>query len=407
MMQRTIGRTRRQAMVLIGFLLASAPAAAIAQTTHPNFPLIAPEDDGIGNAPDFQSPTVAPDGRVTLRLWAPAVNQAFILIDGLGFLLPEPMQKTSDGLWIYTTPKLAPDIYSYNFVVGGAQIADPANTPDPTIIYGPPNLQSQFVVPGHPPRVWEETNAPHGAVAHYVYHSQILGAPEDYYVYTPPGYAPTRATPYPVLYLLHGLGDSAAGWLSSGRANLILDNLIATGQATPMIMVMPRSYGIANIAALNTDPSAQALQLRNFASLLLNEIDHRVARDYRISHNPNQRALAGLSMGGAEALSIGIAHSDIYANVASFSAGLPMLDPDFAKAFPAADHPQLTRNLKLLWVSCGTDDPLIDPTHQLEQWLGHKNIRFSAVETPGGHEWPVWRRNLAQFVQLLFKRPSG
>ena len=355
-----------------------------------------------GVEPDFRSPELDHAGRLTLRLWAPDAIQAFITVDGLHMFLPVPMHKDAQGVWTYTTPPLPPDIYSYNFVVGGAEIVDPSNHGDPLLINEPPDGQSQVLVPGHPPQLWEQTDVPHGVVAHHLYRSQIIGTAEDYYVYTPPGYNPRQPRLYPVLFLLHGLGEGAGAWLADGRANFILDNLIAAGEAVPMVVVMPRSYGIADVTALDDDPAAQRRHLQRFTLALLDELLPRVAKDYNISRNPDDHALAGLSMGGAEALSIGIAHSEAFAYVGGFSAGLPMLDEDLAKAFPGVEQPALKRNPRLLWIACGTDDPLIDQMRTLEQWLSANGTRFTAVETSGGHEWPVWRRNLAKFAPLLF-----
>jgi enterochelin esterase family protein len=366
---------------------------------------LASEFDNPLQEPDFRSPELDRAGRLTFRLWAPDAPAAFITVDGLHMFLPEPMHKDAQGVWSYTTPPLAPDIYSYNFVVGGAQIVDPANQGDPLLINGPPQGQSEVLVPGHPPQIWERANVPHGTVAHQLYRSRVIGADEDYYVYTPPGYDPDRPRPYPVLFLLHGLGEGANAWLTEGRADTILDNLIAAGKAVPMVVVMPRSYGIADIAPLDDDPAAQQLHLRHFDQALLRELLPAVAQSYHVSANPADHAIAGLSMGGAEALSIGLAHSTSFSAIGSFSAGLPMLDEDLAKAFPATGQPSLNRNLRLLWISCGTDDPLIDQIRALDRFLADKGTRFTAIETPGGHEWPVWRRDLARFLPLLFRNP--
>lgn len=161
-----------------------------------------------------------------------------------GHAHPLPMQKNDQGLWTLTVGPLAPEVYSYKFIADGVPLLDPANS------HINPNLRSpsnSFEVPGPTPQPWDRQDVPHGTIHHNFYKSAIIGHRTDYFVYTPPGYDPRAATKYPVLYLLHGYTDDARAWTELGRANFILDNLIAEGKARPMIIVMPLGYGAPEI----------------------------------------------------------------------------------------------------------------------------------------------------------------
>jgi hypothetical protein len=195
--------------------------------------------------PPYVSPEVHADGSVTLRFRAPNAQKVDMVLEGA----VTPMQQGSDGLWSATTAVLTPEIYAYHFVVDGTQILDPKNTDVRDNFL---SLSSNLTVPGTPPAPWEVQSIPHGIIEHHFYTSQVvLGLPNnqsDYYVYTPPGYNPKARQSYPVLYLLHGYSDAADGWSSVGKANFILDSLIASGKAKPMIVVMTLGYG--NMAVL-------------------------------------------------------------------------------------------------------------------------------------------------------------
>jgi enterochelin esterase family protein len=229
-------------------------------------------------------------------------------------------------------------------------------------------------------------------VAHHVYRSAVFSENRDYYVYEPPGYDPTRREPYPVLYLLHPANGTAAAWFEAGVANVMLDNLIAQGKAKPMLVVTPLGYG-------GYEP---------FTTAILQEIIPQVEKHYHASHDPNARAIAGASMGGAEALFIGLNHLDQFAYVASFSgavtafAGAKGENADADAAFRNLDE-KATVRLRLLWVACGTSDPGINANRQFKVWLQARGVRFMDVETPGAHTFLVFRRNLDALLPLLFQ----
>jgi enterochelin esterase family protein len=299
---------------------------------------------------------------------------------------------------------MAPDIYSYTFNADGVALLDPSN---PAIVPNLLNPSSVLHIRGSSPQPWDQTEIPHGEIHHHFYRSAIIGDNRDFFVYTPPGYNSRASTRYPVLYLLHGFSDDASAWTAVGHANWILDSLIATGQARPMIIVMPLGYGDLAILQRNgptgggfSNPTLRQRNFDNFRSALIDEVIPTVEKDYNVIANREGRAIAGLSMGGAESLLTGLNRLDNFAWVASFSAG--GLGEDFTTAFPQLNA-TANNKLKLLWVACGTEDRLITPNRNFVQWLKGRDIHVTQVETPGMHTWLVWRRNLVSLAPLLFR----
>jgi enterochelin esterase-like enzyme len=344
------------------------------------------------------SPEVQPDNRVTFRFRAPNAKDVALSLEGAPKDLP--MQKGEDGVWSITSEPLAPDFYGYAFVADGVHLIDPSN---PLLKPNLLNTTSQVHVPGPASVPWEIGDVPHGEVHHHFYKSAVVGDQRDFYVYTPPGYDAREKQTYPVLYLLHGFSDDASGWTAVGRANVILDNLIAQGKTKPMLVVMPLGYGAPEIlrggfgAFRNTE-----LRDRNFAKFseaLLREVLPRVESAYLVNKSQNARAIAGLSMGGSESLLTGLNNVDKFAWIGAFSSG--GLPEEFEKDFPGLDA-KANQQLKLLWIACGVDDHLIDLNRRLRAWLEAKGVHKVDVETPGAHTWMVWRRNLAAFAPLLF-----
>ena len=369
---------------------------------------------GPGRGPAVKSPEISADGKVTFRLRAPDAKEASVT--GIGQRLA--MQKNEQGVWTATTDPLKPDIYTYSFSVDGATISDPAN-PAMKTAYGNAG-QSMVVVPGGMP--WEPADGPRGSVTHVFYKSAIIGDNRDYFVYTPPNYDPSRREAYPVLFLLHGLGDDAASWLNVGAANSILDNLIDQGKAKPMIMVNTLGYGTAN----GTTGAMSANMIPNFSKALIEEVLPQVEKAYHVSKDRNQHAIAGLSMGGAESLFAGLNYLDRFAYIGSFSGAFVMWPraaapapqgqgggrgrgqqsmetADFEKNFPNVGA-KTGSQLKLLWIACGSDDGLNNVNREFKAWLKSKDVPFTDIEVPGyAHVWPLWRRNLETVAPLLFQ----
>ena len=354
--------------------------------------------------PPVNSPEVHSDRTVTFRFRDP--NAKEVLLSRAGSQRA-PMQKDEEGVWTLTTDPLEPDFYSYSFVADGVGLIDPSN---PGLTPNLLNTTSMVHVPGPQSLPWEINDVPRGEVHRHFYRSAIVGDDRDYYVYTPPGYDPGGKKLYPVLYLLHGFSDDASGWTAVGRANVIFDNLIAQGKAKPMLIVMPLGYGAPEIVTRGgptlRDPSLRTRNYDKFRDALFSEVIPQVEKGYRVAKDRNARAIAGLSMGGAESLYIGLNALDRFGWVASFSAGGAA--EDFTATYPALNSSTASQ-LHLLWIACGTDDRLITPNRQFREWLTSKDIKHTDVETPGAHTWMVWRRNLAAFAPLLFqeKRRTG
>lgn len=355
------------------------------------------------------SPEVLADHRVTFRLRLAEAKEVRVQMDGMS--KPLAMQKDLEGIWSATTEPLAPDYYGYVFLVEGAAVLDPSNnTIKPNLLYRANELHVP-PMPGNSSNstnstwpAWEISDVPRGEIHHHFYHSKVVGDERGYFVYTPPGYNPRGKQTYPVLYLLHGFSDDASAWTAVGRANVILDNLIARGKAKPMLIVMPLGYGAPEILAVGygspRDPGIGQRNFDRFSDALRTEVIPRVEAEYFVKKDRDSRAIAGLSMGGAQSLFTGLNTLSEFAWIGAFSSG--GLTPDFAVEFPGLDANANAR-LRLLWIACGTGDPFIEINRALRAWLASKDIHHADIETPGAHDWLVWRRNLAEFAQLLFR----
>lgn len=346
--------------------------------------------------PPVISPEVHPDRTVTFRLMAPKALE--ISVSAEFAQGPQAMKKDEKGLWTVTLGPAPPEVWGYTFSVDGVRNIDPNN---PNIKPGVRTSSSQVEVPADQPQFYDPQPGPHGTVHMELYDSKPIGALRGVWVYTPPGYEKGKDK-LPVLYLLHGSGDTESGWVTIGRANVIFDNLIAAGKAKPMVVAMPfghvqGSVGYAPAAAAQGD---RAL----FARDLLEEIVPLVERQYRVSAKPEHRAIAGLSMGGGQSLSIGLANLDKFAWVGAFSAGggrganLETAYKDLI-ANPAASN----KKLKLLWIACGRQDGLFEGSQNLSNFLNQHQIKHTFAPSEGAHTWRVWRNYLNQMTPLLFR----
>jgi enterochelin esterase family protein len=342
-------------------------------------------------------PEVAPGGRVTFRVRAPNAREVRVQYEGGGDT--GNMQKDEDGLWSFMTPPLEPDIYSYTFFVDGLRSIDLNN---PLLKYNLLYTDNQVEVRGTTALPWEMQDVPHGQLHRHFYKSAATGEDRDFYVYTPPGYSPQWHR-YPVLYLLHGISDDASGWTVAGRQNVILDNLIARGAAKPMVVVMPLGYGTMDMVRQGWSRISSAgrweTNLQQFRARLLDEVMPQVEASYRLSNHPQDRAIAGLSMGGAESLFVGLTEPKRFAWIGAFSSG--GVGANFLELLPTLDS-SANHRLGLLWISCGKNDSLYDSNQALVESLKGKGIHCTWREVPGEHSWRVWRPNLVEFAPLLF-----
>jgi len=348
--------------------------------------------------PSVLSPDVQPDGKVTFRFLDPGAKDVKLQFEGEA--KPLAMTRDDAGVWSLTIGPLTPEIYGYFFIADGVYLLDSNN---PTI---KPNLigpQNTVEVPGAAPQLWDVADVPRGVVHHHFYKSKVVGDERDYFVYTPPGFDPKAKTKYPVFYLLHGYSDGADGWTAVGKANVILDNLIAQNKIKPMIVVMPLGYGTPEMIKLKWNawqhPEVKQQNFDNFRKALITEVMPQVEGAYPVSSRREDRAIAGLSMGGSESLLTGLNNIDKFAYVGAFSSG--GLPDSYATTFPGLDAKQAMQ-LKTLWIACGTSDSLIEANRQFKAWLKTNNVPFTDIETPGAHTWMVWRNNLIAFTPLLF-----
>lgn len=358
----------------------------------------------------LQTHQVNADDTITFRFAAPSAKKVELQMDA--FPKPVPMTKGAKGVWSVTTPVMPPEYYEYNFVADGVSTPDPLNV---HVISNYVSLGDRVLVPGATPMAWELTSTPHGRVDHYRYTTHVArNLPEDqeaYNVYTPPGYDAKKPGGYPVLYLLHGWSDGEDGWTAVGEANLILDRLLADGKIVPMIVVMPLGYGDLHFVqeGFGVWGSMEKIEENRalFSKMLLTEILPAVESEYDVAAGRENRAIAGLSMGGLESLTIGMNHPETFAYVGGMSAAIfggsnpEANEAAFAKYIPDADAK--TADLKLLWVACGRTDGLISTNRDFVAWTESKGFHTVPVETGGAHTWLTWRVNLGQFAPLLFR----
>jgi len=342
------------------------------------------------------SPEVHPDRTITFRLRAPEANQVSLSFQGT-----KPMTKGADGIWSATAGPVEAEIYQYNFVVDGVRILDPGN---PHLKNGRTIDASIVEVPGNPPRFDEIQPVPHGALEIRIYTSTPLKKLRQLYVYTPPQYDTEPNRRFPVLYLRHGSGDTEENWSDTGRAGVIVDNLIALRQAVPMIVVMPNGDTDGTWGG-GSSPEGIAL----LGQELLHDIVPLIEATYRVAPGRENRAITGLSMGGGQAFTIGLKHLDQFAWVGEFSSGL-VSDTEFRldRHLPGfLDHPdEVNQKLKLLFLSCGTEDPRFPGQLDLLDVLKQHQIKYVWFPTPGVHEWKVWRHALAEFARRVFQPAS-
>jgi enterochelin esterase family protein len=363
--------------------------------------LLAPVLAAAQSQPTLWSTEVSRDRRLTFRYRDAAAGRVELVLEGEP--RPLPMERDATGIWSVTTRPLAPEIYGYHFEADGQRRIDPANASTKANLV---NLENLVAVPGDTPQPWEATNVPHGTVHYHTYTTaSVLNLPNnqsEYYVYTPPSYDPRANPPWPVLYLLHGWSDDASGWIAVGQVHYILDNLIAEGKIKPMVVVMPLGYGNMDFGRTFEgwqQPASIEQNTTLFTQALLTEVLPLVESAYNVSPRREDRAIAGLSMGGLESLTIGLNHPDRFAWVGGFSSAVQGLDMERQLA---ALSP-LTTKLRLLWLACGTDEPLLKPNREFIAWLKGKNMPVTQFETPGLHTWMVWRNDFIHFASLLFR----
>jgi enterochelin esterase-like enzyme len=347
--------------------------------------------------PVVVSPEVKADRHVVFRVLAPKASSVGVFSTDIpGGFKPRPMTKGDEGIWEVTLGPIDPGTYRYLLNVDGVQVVDPRN---PAVSESNGNAWSVVHVPGAD--FMDTKDVPHGAVARVYYRSSALGKDRRMHVYTPPGYQ-AGTDRYPVLYLLHGAGDSDDSWTSVGQANFILDNLIAAGKAKPMIVVMPAGHtGPFGFGM----PGKGGLGNAKFEDDFFQDVVPTVEKQYRVLKGRADRAVAGLSMGGAQTLNIATTRPRDFAYVGVFSSGVLFgKASDWEKQHEAGLADAAARKeLKLLWFATGKDDFLLKQTRDTVALFKDRGFDPVFRETSGGHTWINWQLYLNEFAPQLFR----
>ena len=348
------------------------------------------------------SPEVSPDHRIVFRILAPQAKTVGLRASDIQGLPREgpAFSKDDDGVWSATVGPIDPGAYRYTFMVDGVPTMDPRN---PAVSESNTNDWSLVYVPGAD--FMDTANVPHGAVASVTYYSTALSRFRRMHVYTPPGYE-MGGGKFPIFYLLHGAFDSDDSWSSVGRAGFILDNLIAAGKAKPMVVVMPHGH---------TGPFSFGMPLSGgFEPEFVADIMPQMEKRYRVYTDRQHRAMAGLSMGGAHTLNIGIPHLDKFAYLGVFSSGIfgitggpggnPPQGPAFEESNKAIlDDAKLKDGLKLFWFATGKDDFLVATSRATVEMFKKHQFEVTFKESGGAHTWDNWREYLREFAPQLFQ----
>lgn len=359
------------------------------------------------------SPEINPDNTVTFRLYAPKAVKVQVTGDFLPSRdwVPAYADLTEkDGIWEYTTEPLAPELYSYSFVVDGFMTRDPSNV---HMIRDVASVTNVFIIGGGRADLYKVNDVPHGTVSKVWYHSPTLGKDRRMTVYTPAGYEQNRKQKYPVFYLLHGAGGDEEAWMDLGRTSQILDNLIAQGKADPMIVVMTNGNA-GEVAAPGQCPEGfervpgmqQRGMMEGSFEMHFPDVVNFIESNYRVYKDKNHRAIAGLSMGGYHSLHISKYYPDMFDYVGLFSAAARFHENSECPVYQnekAQIDVQFAKKPALYWIAIGNTDFLYDENVKLRQYLDDKGYDYEYHESDGGHIWRNWRIYLTEFVPRLFK----
>jgi len=343
------------------------------------------------NVRSAKYPQMLIDGRAVFRVKAPDAQKV-----QLDLAKKYDMVKNSEGVWEVTSDSLSEGFHYYSIIIDGVAVCDPASE----TFYGMGRMASGFEVPFKGDGYYAIRNVPHGDIRIKRYYSDVTNSWHRFYIYTPAGYDENVNQKYPVLYILHGGGEDERGWATQGKTDLILDNLIADKKAIPMLIVMPD--GNIPLQSFGEDV------LKVFETELKQNIIPFVEKNFRVKADPANRALAGLSMGGIQTLYAGVHNTNFFSCLGVFSSGwIQPMQGDLASKqyeFMKNNTDQINSNLKQFWISMGGKEDIAWKNCQtMLAKFDELKIRYTYSEYPGGHSWPVWRNNLYNFAQLLFK----
>ena len=346
----------------------------------------------------MQFPKIDSQRRAYFRIVAPEAKSVSVSLPG------GRGTKGDDGVWAITTSPLAPGFHYYSITVDGATVSDPASES----YFGTGKMSSGIEVPSPGEDFYLPKDVPHGDIRAHYYFSESTGLIRRCFVYTPPDYDTNLTARYPVLYLLHGMGEDARAWPAQGRVGFILDNLIAEGKAKPMLVVM--SDGDITPGAM-TGPrrGGGPMFWDKFTQELIEDIIPMIDSTYRTIPDREHRAIAGLSLGGTQTLEITQAHLDDFAYIGVFSApfGFPKIPDGFHGLL--GDPAAFAKQVKVLFISIGTaEGGMTAGGRNFHLALEQAGIKHVYYEPPGtAHEWQTWRRSLHEFAPLLFQTGEG
>lgn len=338
------------------------------------------------------SPEVHANRDVTFRLWAPEAES--VSVSGEFMDDSRSLTRGDEGVWSVTLGPLEPEVYEYEFTIDGITFLDPRN-PAVKTNQGPAGISSLVTVRGTEPLFFDVRPVPHGTVEIRTYDSSVTDRSRQVYIYTPPGYE-NGSEPLPVLYLLHGADGEDRSWTMLGRAHTIVDNLIADGEMGPMVVVMPYGYAYPWDAGASGEE-----QQADFLADLQTELIPFVEANYRVSGDRGDRALAGLSRGGSQTLTIGLRHLDLFSRLGVFSASGGS-EPEVRFADVAANAQAVNDQLDLFWIGMGTEDGGHENATVLDAFLTESGIEHTFREIGGAHTWIVWRKFLNEMGPLLW-----
>jgi enterochelin esterase family protein len=343
----------------------------------------------------LKSVRIAGSNKIMLSIYAPKATEVTVMGDFLTEYKPLALTKSDQGVWSVLVTDLVPDVYTYDFTVDGVKTFDPKN---PHYKEGENGLSNLFELPGNESDYCAVKNVPHGKVEKVWFSSSVTKTIGRFHIYTPPGYEKLKG-PFPVLYLQHGGGDNDAAWTTAGKANFILDNLLAEGKIKPMLVVMPMGHPAAGFfmePGVDADP---------YYKQLFSEIMPYVESYYKASTKREHKAYAGLSMGGLQALNIALFTPEKFGYVLPLSTGYfpPQLQTMEEKYSTQLKNPEINK-LKLFWIAMGGEKDIAYQNGKNVLALFDKyGIKYKTNDYPAGHTFITWRHNLVEFAPLLFK----
>ena len=397
-------------MRLIGLAILMATSCCLAQDSGDFRP-------ATSNVLDAQYPRVDSNSRVQIRFKAPEATKVRVNF----WSGPKAdMQKEADGYWTFTTPPMAPGLHYYTVIVDGAEVSDPGST----AYFGGSKWASAVEVPEAGATYYLPQDVPHGQVREVWYHSSVTGTLRPAFVYTPPGYDSHPNERYAVLYLQHGGGEDETGWIRQGRANFILDNLIASGKAKPMIIIMANGYArragqpVPNLEGkgFGSPEMRKAMEdmMAAFEDDMTQVLIPFIDSTYRTLNDRDHRAMAGLSMGGMQTFHVTFDHLELFSYIGGFSGALNPFggesgnfDTKTAYHGALANPAAFAKRVHLLWIGVGTEEPpqMKVGIEKLNTSLEEAKIQHVFYESPGtNHEWQTWRRDLNDFAPRLFQK---